>query len=46
MFVKDLEKIQTKLELITRKWWFFLFFILMQFIPPYASKGFEVAETG
>ncbi len=37
---------QIKLELITRKWWFFLFFILIQFIPPYALKGFEVAEMG
>ena len=46
MSVENLEKMQTKLELITRKWWFFLFFILIQFIPPYASKGFEVAETG
>lgn len=46
MSVENLEKIQTKLELITRKWWFFLIFILIQFIPPYASKGFEVAETG
>lgn len=41
-----IEKTQRKLELITRKWWFFAFFILLQFIPPYASKGFEPAETG
>ena len=46
MSVKNLENIQRKLELITRKWWFFLFFILIQFIPPYASKGLEVTETG
>jgi hypothetical protein len=46
MSVENLEKIQTKLELITRKWWFFLIFILIQFIPPYASKGFEAAEMG
>jgi uncharacterized membrane protein len=46
MSVNNLEKTQIKLELITRKWWFFLIFILIQFIPPYASKGFEVAETG
>ncbi|VVB74988.1 Uncharacterised protein [Candidatus Tiddalikarchaeum anstoanum] len=31
--------IQNRLELITRKWWFFLALILLQFIPPYASKG-------
>jgi len=46
MPVKNLENIQRKLELITRKWWFFLIFILMQFIPPYSSKGFEVSEIG
>ncbi|HAJ32576.1 MAG TPA: hypothetical protein DCK79_04300 [Candidatus Atribacteria bacterium] len=46
MSVENLEKIQTKLELITRKWWFFLIFILIQFIPPYASKGFEISEIG
>ena len=46
MSVENLEKMQRKLELITRKWWFFLIFILIQFIPPYASKGFEAAETG
>ncbi|MGB3346889.1 MAG: hypothetical protein WBA71_06545 [Candidatus Humimicrobiia bacterium] len=44
--LENLEKMQRKLELITRKWWFFLIFILIQFIPPYASKGFEVTETG
>jgi len=46
MSVNNLEKIQIKLELITRKWWFFLIFILIQFIPPYASKGFEISEIG
>jgi len=46
MSVEKLEKIQTKLELITRKWWIFLIFILIQFIPPYASKGFEISEIG
>jgi len=44
--MKNLENIQIKLELITRKWWFFLFFILIQFILPYASKGFEISEIG
>jgi len=43
---ENLGKIQAKLELATRKWWFFLLFILLQFIPPYASKGYEWAETG
>ncbi|GAI96232.1 unnamed protein product, partial [marine sediment metagenome] len=31
MLVENLEKMQIKLDLITRKWWFFLFFILIQF---------------
>jgi len=41
-----MEKAQGKLESITRRWWFFLLLILLQFVPPYASKGFEPAETG
>jgi len=40
------EGTQNKLEVITGKWWFFLLFILLQFVPPYTSKGFEPAETG
>ena len=43
---ENLENIQEKLELLTRKWWFYLLFVLIQFVPPYASKGFEPAETG
>ncbi len=36
-----------KLERLTRKWWFIALFILLQFfVPPYASKGFDWAETG
>ena len=36
-----------KLERITRKWWFFLVFILLQFfVPPYASKGYLWNQWG
>ena len=34
----------SKLERITRKWWFFLLFVLLQFVPPYASKGYKFPE--
>ena len=43
---ENLGKIQAKLDLMTRKRWFFLFFILLQFVPPYASKGYELPEWG
>lgn len=34
-------------ERVTRRWWFFVLAVLLQFIiPPYASKGFEWAQTG
>jgi len=33
-----------KIERITRKWWFFLLFVLLQFVPPYASKGYKFPE--
>ena len=35
---------QGKLEQMTRKWWFFLLFVLIQFVPPYASKGYKFPE--
>ncbi len=37
---------QAKLERLTRKWWFFGLFVLIQFIPPYASKGYKIEEWG
>jgi len=37
---------QNRLERITRKWWFYLLFILIQFVPPYASKGYKLDEWG
>lgn len=42
--MRDLEKNQNKLEWITRKWWFFLLFFFIQFIPPYASKGYKFPD--
>ncbi|MHC4574749.1 MAG: hypothetical protein ACYS76_11575 [Planctomycetota bacterium] len=34
-----------RLERITRRWWFFLLFVLLQFaVPPYASKGYKFPE--
>ena len=36
-----------KMERITRRWWFFLSFILLQFVTPqYASKGYRWEEWG
>ena len=40
----NVEKIQKSLESKTRRWWFFLLFVLLQFVPPYASKGIEWSE--
>lgn len=39
MNTKNLENVQRKLQAITRKWWFYLLFVLLQFIPPFTSKG-------
>ncbi len=36
----------SKLERITRKWWFFGLFVLIQFFPPYASKGYNIEDWG
>ncbi len=35
---------QSKIERITRRWWFFGLFVLIQFIPPYASKGYKFPD--
>ena len=41
------ENVQSRLEFITRKWWFFLLFIIINiFLPPYASKGFNWSGIG
>lgn len=43
----NLERIQIKLESITKKWWFYLIFIFIQFIiPPYTSKSYGWSEIG
>ncbi len=45
MYNHKLQK--SNVERITRKWWFFLLFILLQFItPPYASKGYGWEQWG
>ena len=52
MFICKLLKVNQDLqdfdfgEKITRKWWFFLFFIVLQFVPPYTSKGYEMSQIG
>ncbi len=35
---------ENRLEKITRRWWFFLLFALIQFVPPYASKGYNFPQ--
>jgi hypothetical protein len=39
-------QLQGRLESITRKWWFFLLFILFQFFPAYAQKGYDTSKWG
>ena len=46
MNIKNLENVQEKLEAATWKWWFYLFFVLIQFIPSFASKGFDPRKMG
>lgn len=46
MVVESIDKMQKKLELITHRWWFFLLFVFIQFIPPYTSKGYDWSEIG
>ncbi len=41
-----IEKIQMKLESVTRKWWFFLILLLMQFLPPFTSEPISPDQAG
>ena len=44
---ENLKKIRGTLELITRKWWFLLLFILIGTItPPIVTKGFNPSKIG
>ncbi len=44
---EKLEKIQEKLESITRRWWFLLIFILLGMItPPIVTGGFDSSKIG
>lgn len=45
MGVKMSERMQTRLESITRRWWFFMLMVLIQFIPPFTSKGYAVYDS-
>jgi hypothetical protein len=38
------ERIQTKLDTVTRKWWFYPLLLLLFFIRQYASKGYDPRE--
>lgn len=44
---KKIEKTPRKidLEFMARKWWFYLLLLILYFIPPYASKSYNSAET-
>lgn len=42
----NVQDFQTRLEHWTRKWWFFLLMVLVQFVPPYASQGYNPTQTG
>ena len=46
MNARDIENIQQKLVEATWKWWFYLVFVLIQFIPSYTSRAYEPWKTG
>ena len=46
MITENLE-VQKKFDLITRKWWFVVVFILLDLlIPPIVTKGYDPSKTG
>ena len=46
MNARKIENVQDKLEAATWKWWFYLIFVLIQFIPSFAAKGYDPREMG
>jgi len=46
MNAKNIEKVQENLEVAAWKWWFYLIFVLIQFIPSFASKGYDPRKMG
>ena len=43
---EGIARIQTRLESITRRWWFFLLFGLLQLAPPYVAQGYDRTDAG
>ena len=39
------ERVQEKLDAVTRKWWLYPLLLLPFFIPPYASRSYDPRET-
>ena len=39
------ERVQEKLDAVTRKWWLYLLLLLLLFIRQYASKGYDPRES-
>lgn len=39
------EKVQDRLDALTRRWWFYPLLLLLFFIRPYASEGYEPRES-
>jgi hypothetical protein len=46
MNTKSIEKVQEKFEVGAWKWWFYLIFVLIQFVPTFASKGYDPRKMG
>ena len=46
MNARDIRKVQEKLEAATWKWWFYLIVVLIQSIPSFASKGYDLRRMG
>jgi hypothetical protein len=42
----NIKKVRSQLEQLTRKWWFFAAFLLLQLLPPFAGKGLDHLGIG
>lgn len=46
MIHSDPEQLQSKFEIITRKWWFFLILLLLQMLPPLTTEPVSSDQAG
>jgi hypothetical protein len=46
MKLENIERIQTRVEVVTRRWWFFLILLILQMLPPLTAEPVGSEQAG